>query len=131
MKRPRFWWLPLGDVREISPQTLKSWLDSGSEIQLLDARTKLEYSSGTIAGARHAPVTALPGLADELDLNPHRPVVALCATGHRSRPWVRILRARGFEVYSLKGGILSWRAAGYPLEKAENENPTDRDASGP
>lgn len=117
VKRPRFWWLPFGDVNEISARALKSWLDSGSPVQLLDARTGAEYGGGTIAGARHAPVTALPGLLDQLELDPERPVVVLCATGHRSRPWARLLKARGMEAYSLKGGLLAWRSAGYPLSK--------------
>ena len=117
MKKPRFWWLPFGDVHEISPQTLKSWLDSGSSVQLLDARTGLEYSSGTIADAQHAPVTGLPGRLDSIELDPDRPVVVLCASGHRSRPWARLLAARGIEAYSLKGGLLAWRSAGFRLNK--------------
>jgi rhodanese-related sulfurtransferase len=106
-------------VHELSPLTLKSWLDNGSSVQLLDARSGVEFNTGTIAGARHAPVTGLPGLLDEIELDPDRPVVVLCASGHRSRPWARLLAARGLEVYSLKGGLHAWRSAGYELTKSE------------
>jgi rhodanese-related sulfurtransferase len=111
------WWLFIGNVPEISPQELQRWLDSGRPVQLVDSRTGLEYRQGTIAGARHAPVTNLPGVLEDLDLDPERPVVFLCFSGHRSKPGTRLLRWRGFEAYSLKGGILAWKQVGYPLSR--------------
>lgn len=111
----RLWWLPLGKAPEIDPPELKRWLDEGRSLQLIDSRTGLEFQSGTIAGARHAPVTGLPGSIDRLDLDPEKPVVVLCLSGHRSLPGTRLLRARGIEAYSLKGGILAWKLAGFPL----------------
>jgi rhodanese-related sulfurtransferase len=52
-----------------------------------------------------------------LNLSPEVPVVVLCLSGHRSLPGVRWLRARGFEAYSLRGGVLSWKKAGYQLNQ--------------
>ena len=105
------WWAWLGYVPEVPAEKLKRWLDEGCPVQLIDARTGFEYQSGTIPGARHAPVTEMPAAVERLGLEPGRPVVALCLTGHRSRPAVRLLRSRGVEAYSLKGGIMSgsWR----------------------
>jgi rhodanese-related sulfurtransferase len=108
----RFWRLPLGRVPEIGPQELRLWLEEGRPLQLIDSRTRLEHSTGTIAGAQHAPVTDLPGSIDRLDLDPSIPIVVLCLSGHRSLPGTRLLRARGFEAYSLKGGLLAWKRAG-------------------
>ncbi len=42
-------------------------------------------------------------------------MVVLCLSGHRSLPGTRWLRARGYEAYSLQGGILAWKKAGYEL----------------
>ncbi len=110
-------WLPFGRVPEVSPQEFKRMLENGRPPQVVDARTGLEYQQGTIAEARHAPVTELPASLERLHLDPARPVVVLCLTGHRSLPGTRWLRARGFEAYSLRGGVLAWRRAGFELRK--------------
>lgn len=99
------WWLPLGTVEEISPEEFHTWLRSGRQVQVLDARTKVEHEQGTIDGARHAPVTGMPGAVERQHLNQDEPVVVLCSSGHRSRPGARWLRARGYEAYSLRGGL--------------------------
>jgi rhodanese-related sulfurtransferase len=111
------WWLPLGQAPEISPAELKRWLDEGRPLQIADARTGLEYSQGTIGKARHAPLTEMPRSLADLKLDPSTPVVMLCLSGHRSLPGTRWLRARGYEAYSLKGGIMAWKSAGYDLNR--------------
>jgi rhodanese-related sulfurtransferase len=86
-------------------------------LQLADARSTLEYRQGTIGEARHAPLTEMPASMQSLGLDPGAPVVVLCLSGHRSLPGVRWLRARGYEAYSLRGGILSWKKAGFELNQ--------------
>lgn len=117
MSLPFLWWLPVGRVPEVSPQELHRWLEEGRPVQLVDARTSLEYDQGTIAGARHAPLTGMPGSLSRVPIQKDCPVVMLCLSGHRSLPGTRWLRARGIEAYSLKGGILAWRGAGYSLDE--------------
>lgn len=96
-------------------QELKDWLEEGRPLQLVDARSHLEYERGSIAEARHAPLTEMPASMQRLDLDPGTPVVVLCLSGHRSRPGTRWLRARGMQAYSLQGGILAWTRAGLSL----------------
>ena len=115
MKLPFLWWLPIGRVPEIEAEKLHGWLEEGKQIQIVDARTTSEFKQGTIGQAQHAPVTGMPGSIERLDFDAQRPVVVLCATGHRSRPGTRWLRARGIQAYSLKGGVMAWKRAGYPL----------------
>ena len=45
-------------------------------------------------------------------------LIAICLTAHRSIPAVRLLKQRGFEASHLAGGMLAWRAASLPEEKA-------------
>lgn len=117
MRLPFLWWLPLGAVPEISPEVLHAWLQENRPVQLIDARTELEYRQGTISRARFAPLSGMPGSVRLLEFVPAQPIVALCLTGHRSLPAVRWLRANGYEAYSLTGGITAWRSAGYLLER--------------
>jgi rhodanese-related sulfurtransferase len=103
-------------VPEIGPAEFHTWLQEGRPLQVVDARTGLEYNQGTIAAAWHAPVTEMPATIERLPLDRSRPVIVLCLSGHRSRPGTRWLRGHGFEAYSLKGGIAAWKLAGYQLE---------------
>ncbi len=114
MKLP--WWLPVGNAPEVTPQELKRWLEEGRPLQIADARTSVEFESGTLPGARHAPVTGMPDSIARLKLDPGRPVVVLCLSGHRSLPGARWLHGRGYNAYSLKGGLMAWKRAGYGLE---------------
>lgn len=107
--------MPIGEVPEISPQELQEWLEDGLCLQLVDARTGQEYCRGTLAGARHAPLTEMPGSMQRLGLISDHPVVVLCLSGHRSHPGTRWLRLRGYEAYSLRGGLLAWKKAGFEL----------------
>ncbi len=109
------WWLPAGKTAEIKPATLKAWLESGRTVQVVDARTSMEYQQGTIGSARSAPVTGMPNSVAALDLDLKKPVVLICLSGHRSLPGTRWLRERGYEAFSLQGGVLAWRQAGYPM----------------
>jgi rhodanese-related sulfurtransferase len=61
----------------------------------------------------------MPTSVADLNLDPEVPVVALCLTGHRSLPAVRWLRSKGYEAYSLSGGITAWKKAGFPLNNPE------------
>ncbi len=115
-----FWWLPVGKVPEVSIQELKGWLDEGRPLQLVDARTRPEYESGSIGEARHAPLTEMPASLRQLEIEPGKPVVMLCLSGHRSRPGTRWLRAKGIQAYSLQGGITAWKKAGFPLNKSNH-----------
>ncbi len=116
MRMPFPWWLPVGRVPEISPHELRHWLEKDHSLQVVDARTELEFRQGTIGPARHAPLTGMPDSLARLELDAGRPVVVLCLSGHRSRPGTRWLRSRGVQAFSLRGGVLAWKQAGYPLD---------------
>lgn len=108
------WWWPFGSVPEIEPLDLQARLDAGHEFQLLDVRTRREYTSGHVAGAVLVPITRLRDVFRELELDPTVPVVAIGKTTHRSVPAVRILRREGFDAIQLAGGMDRWRRQGHP-----------------
>jgi rhodanese-related sulfurtransferase len=116
----KLWWLPIGKAPEIPADQLKKWLEDEKSLQFIDSRTELEYRQGTLQSAKHAPVTGLPGVIDRLDLDPNIPIIVLCLSGHRSLPGTRLLRAKGFEAYSLKGGLTAWKLKGYPVHIPQN-----------
>lgn len=112
----RFWqWLPFGRVPSLSAPALARLLEGPNPPVILDVRTAGEVASGMIPGARHVPLHELAQRLHELDLAPGSAVVAVCASGHRSKPAVRLLRAHGFDACELKGGMFAWRRAGLPI----------------
>lgn len=59
---------------------------------VLDVRTKLEYSAGHHAGAKHVPASDLSGLK----LRKDTPIVVYCNTGQRARAAAEKLKALGY-----------------------------------
>lgn len=101
-------------VWEIDPHGLEELPGS---VQILDVRETAEFTGplGHIEGAVLIPLGELPERLDELRRD--RPIVAVCRAGSRSAQATAILQQAGFaEVANLNGGMLRWRAEGYPVE---------------
>lgn len=84
------------------------------EAVLLDVRERGEWKAGHAPGSRNMPLSTLHARTRELA--PGRRYVAVCRSGNRSRSATAQLRAAGFDVVNLKGGMHAWRRAGLPLE---------------
>ena len=110
------WWLPFGAVPEVPARKLAAVLAEARAPQVVDVRTGAEFRRGHLRGAIWVPVNELRHRLPSLGLDRRRPVVAICLTAHRSIPAVRLLRRAGFEASHLAGGMLAWRAAGFPEE---------------
>jgi molybdopterin/thiamine biosynthesis adenylyltransferase/rhodanese-related sulfurtransferase len=94
------------NVPEITPTELKTRLDRGDDIYVLDVREPHEFQICHING-HLIPLGELAKRVHELDSS--REIVAHCKSGKRSAEAVEFLRGAGFrKVSSLKGGILAW-----------------------
>jgi molybdopterin/thiamine biosynthesis adenylyltransferase/rhodanese-related sulfurtransferase len=97
---------PQTTVPEISARELKSRLDRGDDLFILDVREPHEYQICNLGG-HLIPLGDLSRRVSELDSS--REIVAHCRSGKRSAEAVEFLRKAGFrKVLSLKGGILAW-----------------------
>jgi adenylyltransferase/sulfurtransferase len=86
---------------------LKSKLDRGDDVYVLDVREPNEYQICRIDGATLIPLGELPNRTAELDRD--REMIVHCKMGGRSANAVALLQERGFtRVSNLKGGILAW-----------------------
>jgi rhodanese-related sulfurtransferase len=87
-------------------------------VQLLDVRTKEEWDEGHLKGAKLVTVTE-EGFLEKAKavLDTKKPVVVYCRSGKRSAMATEQLRAAGFTVDDMEGGITAWKAAGKPVEK--------------
>ena len=97
---------PKVDVPEITPRDLKTRLDRGDNLFILDVREPHEYQICHLNG-HLIPLGDLPRRVNELDTS--REIVAHCRSGKRSADAVAFLRQAGFKkIWNLKGGILAW-----------------------
>jgi rhodanese-related sulfurtransferase/DNA-binding HxlR family transcriptional regulator len=102
-------------VEQVSAGELAKRL-AGGDVVLLDVRPEPEYRAGHIAGARSAPLPALPDLVPALPRR--REVVAYCRGPYcvYADDAVRLLRQRGLKARRLDVGFPEWRRAGLPVE---------------
>lgn len=92
---------------EVTARELKTELDAGTPIVIVDVREPQEYQINKIAGSLLIPLGELPQRYEELDRN--ATIVCQCKSGARSAKATAFLRTMGFpNVRNLTGGILGW-----------------------
>jgi glyoxylase-like metal-dependent hydrolase (beta-lactamase superfamily II) len=112
-------------MNTISVEQLRTWLEEGREVSIVDVRPLAERQEWAIPGSVHIDAyEALkahnPEALASLHLDASRPVVTVCAAGKTSQIAAEQLRARGLpQVFSLEGGMqawsLAWNTATIPL----------------
>lgn len=115
-------WAPLtftfGGIWEIEPHALE---EIGSRVEVIDVREPAEFTGalGHIKGARLIPLGTLRQRAGEISKD--KPVVTVCRSGARSAQAVVMLQKEGFrDIANLHGGMLRWRAEGFPADEGES-----------
>jgi len=94
------------NIPEITPRDLKSRLEKGDDLYILDVREPHEYQICNLHG-HLIPLGELSRRVHELDSS--KEIVAHCRSGKRSADAVDFLRKAGFrKIWNLKGGILAW-----------------------
>src|SRR6266571_3155015 len=107
--------MPDSSLPQIPPQELAERLDRGEPVQVLDVRAPDKVQRGHIVlGSElefHAhPNSKLFALPDvgELHLDTARPIAVVCGHGNSSKKATAFLRERGYEAYSVIGGMAAW-----------------------
>ncbi len=108
----------------IDTETLRSWLEAGRQVIVLDVRSAADRATSAIPGSVHVDAYAdlkkhNPHALDGVSLPVDIPVVTVCNVGHVSQIASEQLQARGIAASSLEGGMrawsLSWNIADIPL----------------
>lgn len=100
-------------VKQISSSTLKYWLETGKQVSIIDIRPAIQRFESSIPGSIHADVY------DKLKQNDSSafsnfyadkliPVVAYCRSGKTSLIAAAILTKKGYNAFSLEGGLDEW-----------------------
>lgn len=104
------------NIPSVSAEEVKRALDTNEEAIFLDVRTDEEYVRGHLAGSLHLPVGAVLDRAETVLSDKKKTIYVYCLSGSRSTFATEQLQKLGYEnVFNMTGGLLSWRAKGYPL----------------
>ena len=100
-------------IKEISTDTLRTWLEKGKEVSILDIRPIQERTEWFIPGSIYYNAydklkANNPNALQGLHLNKTIPVVTICAGGKTSLIAAEQLNEQGFEAYSLQRGMKGW-----------------------
>jgi sulfur-carrier protein adenylyltransferase/sulfurtransferase len=99
--------LPSDEAIEITADELRRKIAAREPLLILDVREPHEHALDAIDGSHLVPMGQLGSRLDELPRD--RPIVAHCAIGQRSARAAKLLRDKGFQAVSLKGGMTAWR----------------------
>lgn len=102
-------------VPAIPATDLARRLDAGDRVQLLDIRAPERVAQGRVTLGATLDFRAVPAsemyrfpTLEPLGLDPAAPVAVLCGHGNSSQRATSFLRERGFEAYSVTGGMAAW-----------------------
>ncbi len=107
--------MPDSSIAQIPPQELAERLDHGEPLQVLDVRSAEKVAAGHVQLGSALEFRAMPNSKllrlsslDELRLDRHRPVAVICNRGNSSKQSTAFLRERGYEAFSVTGGMAAW-----------------------
>lgn len=103
------------DVHTLTAEDAKARIENGQPLLILDVRQPDEFRAGHIAQAKLIPLNELGRRIDELPKD--KEILCVCASGARSSNAARQLSSAGFNVLNMRGGMMSWQRAGYPVKK--------------
>ncbi len=103
-------------IRETTVDEVKTRLDRGEKLNLVDVREDSEWVKAHVPGAVHLGKGVI-----ERDIEAHfpdsaTPLILYCGGGYRSALAADNLQKMGYtNVLSMDGGFRGWREKGYPL----------------
>ena len=95
-------------MQQITASELKTKMDAGEDLQLIDVRQPDEHALARIEGCTLIPMSEI--MTRMSDLDEKREAVVYCRSGVRSARVIEALQQAGYKgsLTNLAGGILAW-----------------------
>jgi rhodanese-related sulfurtransferase len=105
-------------IKEAAVPQLKTWMDSGEKLVLIDVREDSEWQAGHASSAVHISRGTLESGIEKAAPDKAQRVVLYCRSGSRSALAAESLQKMGYtNVFSLAGGFTGYQAAGLASQK--------------
>lgn len=103
-------------TRHIDTDTLRTWLDEGRPVTIVDVRNDEARRQWSIPGSVHVNAyeelrQGRPGTLAQVQLARDRAVVTVCGAGQTSQTAAEVLARQGMDAWSLTGGMKAWSLA--------------------
>jgi len=103
-------------VRECTVEDVKSRLDKGKTLLIVDVREESEFARDHIPGAIHLGKGIIERDIEVKIPQTDKEIILYCGGGFRSALAAENLGRMGYtKVISMDGGIRTWKEKGYPL----------------
>lgn len=101
---------------QVDVDTLRDWLDQARPVLVLDIRRSKDRTEWWIPGSLHRDIYDAvraddPSVLADLENPGGQPLVVVCYQGQTSQKAAKRLAARGWQVFSLAGGMQAWSLA--------------------
>ena len=107
----------LSNVDTISIQDVLEWIEEKNPL-IIDLRGNLAFRSSHIPNSINITDSYFEELIDTgIPFSENMFVMLVCPVGENSKKFVALMKKKGFDAYSLEGGIVAWRDAGYPMKR--------------
>jgi cysteine synthase B len=91
----------------VSVEQLEGWMNERQPL-VVDVRSSIAYRLGHIEGAINLPIETFEKLIDGASPFPkEKPILLVCAVGEKTPRHAAYLKGRGYDVYSLEGGMMA------------------------
>jgi rhodanese-related sulfurtransferase len=105
-------------VRETTVDEVKTRLDHGDKLVLVDVREESEFQKDHLPHAIHLGKGVIERDIEQKVPDLNAPLVLYCGGGFRSALAADNLQKMGYtNVISMDGGVRGWREKGYPMTK--------------
>lgn len=103
---------------EIEPSDLKTKMDSGDNVYILDVRTPEEHETWKFSYDRYLEPSLVPldrlSFESVRNIPKEREVITVCSHGMRSKAAAEYLSQLGYDAKSIKGGMVAWNRINDP-----------------
>ena len=105
-------------IRETNVREVKTRMDRGEKICLVDVREESEWNNGHIPGAIHIGKGVIERDIETKIPDTNIEIILYCGGGYRSALVADNLQKMGYKnPVSMDGGWRGWNEAGFPVEK--------------
>lgn len=112
---------------KVAPAELKSWIESGEEVAVLDVRSAAEFAAEHIDGAYNVPVDLVADHAQDIAAALGGKVALICRSGARATRAQDILSSAGTEnTYVVDGTVDDFEKAGGAVVRGASTWAMDR-----
>ncbi len=107
----------LDKVIKIEIDEAEEWVEKNKPL-IIDLRGNLAFKAKHIPNSINIIDNYFEELLDSgIPFSNNQTVLLVCPVGENSKKFAALLNKKGFKAFSLEGGIVSWRDAGYALER--------------